>query len=77
MRETRNLVDVLLSYEHTLTEHGNDSYSSSAGQHDDLVLALSLALWLAENRPICHYQNRYVDLGEIHGIVPMGNGLLV
>jgi hypothetical protein len=76
MRETQNLFDELLSYQHIHTDHGNDSYSSSAGQHDDLVLALSLALWLIEERPIHSYQSSYVDRGEIPGIVTMGEGIL-
>lgn len=61
----------------TRTEHGNDTYGSSAGQHDDLLLALSLALWLTENRRIHdHNQNTtYVPLGDIPGIVAMGEGV--
>ena len=50
MRDTGALIDELLAFRRTTTERGNDTYSAASGSHDDLVLALSLALWTAEHR---------------------------
>jgi hypothetical protein len=50
MRHTPDLIDELQAYQHETTEHGNDTYAPTHGEHDDLVLALSLALWTAENK---------------------------
>jgi hypothetical protein len=50
MRHTQNLVDELIDYRRTTTPRGNETYAAASGKHDDLVLALSLALWTAENR---------------------------
>jgi hypothetical protein len=44
------LVDELQGLRRSITEHGNDTYSAASGEHDDLVLALSLALWTAEHK---------------------------
>jgi hypothetical protein len=52
LHETQTLRDELLSFQRTTTEHGHDTFGARSGQHDDLVLALSLALWLLEHRPI-------------------------
>jgi hypothetical protein len=78
MRETPTLTDELLTYQQTRTEHDNDTYGAETGHHDDLVLALSLALWLTENRPIGYLNtsNSVVPRGDIPGIVPMGDGLI-
>jgi hypothetical protein len=48
------LIDELLNYRHTISDTGHDSYAAAAGSHDDLLLALSLALWTAEHKPL-HY----------------------
>lgn len=50
MRDTQPLIDELLDYRRNTTPRGNDTYAAATGKHDDLVLALSLALWTAENR---------------------------
>jgi hypothetical protein len=50
MMHTEALIDELLAYRRTISERGNDTYGAPSGSHDDLVLALSLALWTAENR---------------------------
>ena len=50
MRDTQKLIDELLDYRRSTTLRGNDTYAAASGKHDDLVLALSLALWTAENR---------------------------
>src|SRR3954466_1522014 len=55
MKDTEAHLDELLSYRRTTNERGYDTYSAPSGSHDDLVLALSLALWTAENRnPATH-----------------------
>jgi Terminase RNaseH-like domain len=50
MRNTEALTDELLAYRRTTTERGHDTYAAASGSHDDLVLALSLALWTAEHK---------------------------
>jgi hypothetical protein len=77
MRETQNLTDELLSFRRASTEHDHETYNAEYGQHDDLVLALSLALWLDEERPIPDPNRPTVfwDDGDIPGIVPMGAGI--
>jgi hypothetical protein len=74
MRETTTLRDELLSFRSTRTEHGNYTYGARSGQHDDLVLALSLALWLLQHRRLRNPNQRNIawDKGEIPGIVPSG-----
>jgi hypothetical protein len=59
MRDTDALTDELLDYRRTTTDRGNDTYAAAAGSHDDLVLALSLALWAAENKPLPRIPRRY------------------
>jgi hypothetical protein len=78
MRETQTLRDELLSFQYAPTEQGRHTYGASSGQHDDLVIALSLALWLIEERPIRNPYTKtvFVPRGEIEGIVPMGDGLI-
>jgi hypothetical protein len=73
MRDTDALLDELLAYRRTISERGNDTYGAASGTHDDLVLALSLALWTAENRrpPARQYPignpNRLSHLYDIRG----------
>ena len=44
------LVDELLAFEARISPRGHDSYAAGRdGEHDDLVLALALAVWLAEH----------------------------
>jgi phage FluMu gp28-like protein len=46
------LVQELLAVEVRLSPSGHDSYGAwREGDHDDLVLALGLAIWNSENRP--------------------------
>ncbi len=78
MRDTDALIDELLDYRRITNERGTETYAAASGRHDDLVLALSLALWLTENRslPDPSLPTVLVDRGEIPGIVAMGEGLL-
>jgi hypothetical protein len=49
--EAGTLVEELLNYRYKITEAGNDAYGPwRESQHDDLVLALCLAVWAAERR---------------------------
>ena len=50
MRDTETLTDELFSYRRITSDRGTPTYSGASGCHDDLVLALSLALWTAENK---------------------------
>jgi Terminase RNaseH-like domain len=52
--EAQTLIQELLSFEAKITMVANDTYGEwRAGKHDDLVLALALALWYAERiRPV-------------------------
>ncbi len=49
MPELPLLVSELQNFEMKFTAKGNDSYSAKGTNHDDLVLALSLAVWSARN----------------------------
>jgi hypothetical protein len=42
------LVAELLAFEATISARGHDSYEGRSGEHDDLLLALSVGLWVAE-----------------------------
>ena len=47
--EAPNLIPGMLNFHLTVIEAANDTYGSRSGAHDDLVLAVALALWRAEN----------------------------
>ncbi len=49
--EARTLRDELGTFEVTLTEAANATFSHRDGKHDDLVLATALSLWGAQHRP--------------------------
>lgn len=78
MRDTDALVDELLAYRRITSERGTETYAAPSGRHDDLLVALALAVWLTENRPIPdpNLPTVFVDRGEIPGIVAMGEGVL-
>jgi hypothetical protein len=49
--EAETLVRELLAFQAKITVSGHDTYEAwREGEHDDLVLALALALWLPESR---------------------------
>jgi hypothetical protein len=58
MRDTSELIDELLDYRRITSDSGMHSYGAAAGAHDDLVLALSVALWTAENKPAVRRRGR-------------------
>lgn len=65
--DTDALIDELLSYRVKISETGHDSYGpANSHDHDDLLLALSLALWLAETRPF-----RYARICVPRGRIPI------
>ena len=47
--EASNLVRELQDFRVTITEAANDTYGGRQGTHDDLVLAVAMALWVAEH----------------------------
>lgn len=64
MRHAETLRDELLAYRRSTTDRGTDTYAAASGSHDDLVLALSLALWTAERHPV-RYATFHVPEGRI------------
>ena len=63
--DAKALVHELLSYRIKISDSGHDSYGPASSQdHDDLLLALSLALWTAERHPVC-YATLSVPKGRI------------
>jgi hypothetical protein len=52
LSDTPSLVDELLGYRITTSDTGHHTYGpASSSDHDDLLLAISLALWIGEHRP--------------------------
>lgn len=49
MPELETLTEELQNFEMRFTTKGNDTYSAKGSNHDDLVLALSLAVWSAKS----------------------------
>jgi hypothetical protein len=55
LSDTDQLISELRSYRIKTSDSGHDRYEPAGNQdHDDLLLALSLALWLAERKPFRH-----------------------
>ncbi len=48
LQGARDLKAELKAFNFALSARGRDSYEAAAGSHDDLVIALGLALWSAE-----------------------------
>ncbi len=46
------LIDELQAFRVTLTAKGRDTYAARSGEHDDLVLAVALAVWASGNHAI-------------------------
>ncbi len=44
------LLDELAAFQEKITARGHDTYAAASGKHDDLVLAVALAVWFAEVR---------------------------
>jgi hypothetical protein len=49
MPELPTLINELQNFEMKFTAKGNDSYSAKGANHDDMIIALSLAVWSARN----------------------------
>ncbi len=57
--EAHTLTAELLAFKVSISLKGHDSYGNDAGQwrenpHDDLVLAVALACWYGENKPVVY-----------------------
>lgn len=64
--DATTLIDELLAYRVTISESGHDSYNPwRERDHDDLVLALCLAAWTAENKPAPYIRSVSVARGRI------------
>jgi hypothetical protein len=50
------LIEELQHYRVKITEKANETFNAREGQHDDLVLALALAVWIGE------YRNRRLNI---------------
>ncbi len=44
------LLGELAAFQEKITARGHDTYAAASGEHDDLVLAVALAVWFAEVR---------------------------
>ena len=47
MKETDALIDELTNFQTKISAAGHDTYGARSGAHDDLVLSVSMAAWLA------------------------------
>ena len=50
LAEVGILTQELQNFQVSISESGFDSYEARTGKHDDLVLSLAMALWLAGRR---------------------------
>jgi hypothetical protein len=67
--ETRALIDELIDYRRTTSETAHDSYGpATSSGHDDLLLALSLAIWTGEHEPVPRRYRPSVPKGRIPGV---------
>jgi hypothetical protein len=59
------LAEELQNFQVKISDNGHDSYGAwREGQHDDLVLAMAIALWTAENLPIRNPVARFIYTGH-------------
>ncbi len=61
--EVSILTRELQNFQVSISDSGFDSYNARVGQHDDLVLALAMALWLAKN-PVPYFGPLDPELAE-------------
>jgi hypothetical protein len=52
LAESETLIEELQNFRYEITRSGNDTYAAwREGDHDDLVLAVALAVWVAQKTP--------------------------
>ena len=54
LKEKDALIEELSNFQTVISESGHDTYNGANGVHDDLVMSVSMGVWLA-CRPYCHW----------------------
>lgn len=75
LTEAAALLQELREFEATMTESANLVYRGGGGAHDDLVLAVGIAIWGARRRPPASYQFFNYRTGPGHDVPPYGDGV--
>ena len=52
VRHRQEFIDQLMNFKYKISERGHDTYDAKDGYHDDLVIAVALAVWRAQHRPV-------------------------
>jgi hypothetical protein len=52
----------LAAFDFSISARGHDTYEASSGSHDDLVMALALAVWWGERRSSADAYIEWVDM---------------
>src|SRR4051812_9376191 len=60
--DTPALLDELMSFEASVSDSGRWSFGARSGKHDDLVLALGLAVWRAHSSKLRNWQRLAAQL---------------
>jgi hypothetical protein len=76
MHDTQALVAELHAFRRSTTEHGNDTFTAPRGDHDDLLLALSLALWTAEHKQPPRPSRVGIYNPNNYGRIPTGDDII-
>jgi hypothetical protein len=64
LRESEALRDELQDFRRHVTAAGRATYQARTGRHDDLVLAVAIALWWATER-----RKHFVSVGWVRGLI--------
>ncbi len=59
--DIEEIKDELNSFEYEVTANNNITYNAPVGKHDDIVIAMALAVQLLQMTPIPYYQRTYID----------------